>query len=595
MSEAWWKQHSRLALAILCVALFLLIRASPVAYTAGDSRGSLLTSQALLEQRAIRLDAYYDTTWPNSIVEQGGHLYYAFPLGTSLGATPFVFIANLLGQDMAIPVHDTALQKSLAALATVLAFLLIYLISLHFVGELASLALAAAFILGTSIASTVGSALWSSDFALVLTLAALLLLLYDAEGRSGRATPFLLGALLFAAYLTRPITAIFALLVALYLLICRRQLLLPTIGTFGVLFGLFMLFSSQEFGQPLPDYYRPARLRRNDLLLTSLYGNLLSPGRGLLIYTPFLLLVLAGIPFILRREARTPWLWLALAWIALHLFAIGRVGLWWGGWGFGSRLMTDVLPGFLLLALLVVANARQVLSLRAWQGAMAAFVAMALLAVLINTGQGLFNPASLAWNRWPAPGGPGVEGEEALMLDWRYPQFLASTGQLAARALPYLEQPVHAGQTILPTSPEVLFDGWHGVEGADGAAWRWTDHTHSHIVFRLDPAGVAGAGDLILAVEASFNHPQRVTVLVNGQRVGQMASTQPGATSVHFFLVDPDLLRTGPEARQANTITFLSPDASSPSRTTPGADTRVLGMALHRAALLPASSSDAGD
>ena len=171
------------------------------------------------------------------------------------------------------------------------------------------------------------------------------------------------------------------------------------------------------------------------------------------------------------------------------------MGLWWGGWGFGSRLMTDVLPAFLLLALLVAASARQNLSDGAWRAAVAAFGALALVAVLINSGQGLYNPATLAWNRWPMPGGPGEAGEEALMLDWRYPQFLAGTNQLAARALPYLEQPVQAGQVILPTSPEVLFDGWHGVEGSDGATWRWSAGTQSHLVFRLDPSAVAGGED----------------------------------------------------------------------------------------------------
>jgi hypothetical protein len=186
--QAIWDQHTRLGLAILLVAIFLLVRASPVAYTAGDARGSLLTSQALLQHGTIRLDAYYDTSWPDTVAQHGDHLYYIFPVGTSLWATPFVLVANLPGQDMATPAHDTALQETLAALATALALLLIYLISRCFVGTMASLLLSATFVLGTAIASTLGSALWSIDCALVLTLAALLLLLYDAQGLYNPAT-----------------------------------------------------------------------------------------------------------------------------------------------------------------------------------------------------------------------------------------------------------------------------------------------------------------------------------------------------------------------------------------------------------------------
>ena len=113
MIQAFWEQHTRLGLAILCAAIFLLVRASPVAYTAGDARGTLLTSQALLQQGSIRLDAYFDTTWPDTIAQRGDHLYYVFPIGTSLWATPFVLVANLLGQDTSIAVHDAALQKTL--------------------------------------------------------------------------------------------------------------------------------------------------------------------------------------------------------------------------------------------------------------------------------------------------------------------------------------------------------------------------------------------------------------------------------------------------------------------------------------------------
>jgi hypothetical protein len=76
-------------------------------------------------------------------------------------------------------------------------------------------------------------------------------------------------------------------------------------------------------------------------------GLLLSPNRGLFVYAPVLVFSLLGMVSVWRRDGR--WL-LRLFMIALWATVIlySAESIWWGGWSFGPRVMTDLLPLFSL-------------------------------------------------------------------------------------------------------------------------------------------------------------------------------------------------------------------------------------------------------
>jgi hypothetical protein len=71
-------------------------------------------------------------------------------------------------------------------------------------------------------------------------------------------------------------------------------------------------------------------------------GLLLSPAKGLFVFTPLALVALAGFVIVARRE---PWLALTFgAAVLAHVTFIGRWSEWHGGESFGPRMMTDALP-----------------------------------------------------------------------------------------------------------------------------------------------------------------------------------------------------------------------------------------------------------
>ena len=79
-------------------------------------------------------------------------------------------------------------------------------------------------------------------------------------------------------------------------------------------------------------------------------GTLVSPGRGLFIYTPWVALTLLAAPLVVRRLASHRLVgWLLLALVPYFLL-LSKYAVWWGGHSFGPRYWTDVIP---LLAILL--------------------------------------------------------------------------------------------------------------------------------------------------------------------------------------------------------------------------------------------------
>jgi len=73
-----------------------------------------------------------------------------------------------------------------------------------------------------------------------------------------------------------------------------------------------------------------------------LYGVLLSPGRSLFVYSPILILAIPGL-WLMYRQARSMTI-VCLSTIAGYVLAIAAWHMWDGGWSWGSRLLTPIVP-----------------------------------------------------------------------------------------------------------------------------------------------------------------------------------------------------------------------------------------------------------
>jgi hypothetical protein len=576
--EAHLESHGHLWLAALCVSAFLLTYLAPVDASMSDPWGTLLTAQSILEHGTIRLDAYAaDVRWDYRRMPPAanGHVYDYFPIGTSILALPAVALARLRGRDMIYPEDNQALQNSLSSLTVVAAALLTWALCRRFLPRSASLAVSAAFVFGSSIASTLGSALWSTDLALVLGLACTLWIASSPPRRLGAGAELALGALVFMAYLCRPTMALLAPLLAAYLWAAGRRFPGVFVATVAGLSALFMLFTWRESGTLLPPYYQPGRLGTRRFS-QALVGHLLSPSRGLLVGSPFLLLPLAGLAIWPERLARDRLVRLALAWIGLHWITISLFHNWWGGWSFGSRLFADALPAFLLLTVRVAAVARDRLSPAGRRAAGAAFLAFAAFAAFVHSHQGLYNVHAMVWNDGIDASGP------ARVFDWRYPQFLASPRSLGAHAREQVllaSQAVAAGEALLPESGKAVFEGWSSPEGQ--GAWRWSKSRRARVLFKA-ARSLGEARELVLEIEAGTYQPQVVEIRLNGAAVGTMRSERDWEPAIYRFELGAEALARAREPLPGVRLFELELEVPGAVLVDEGPYQRWLGVCLRR-------------
>jgi hypothetical protein len=86
-----------------------------------------------------------------------------------------------------------------------------------------------------------------------------------------------------------------------------------------------------------------------------LTGILLSPSRGLFVYSPIFLFSLIGIFSAQRHADSLLFRYLSVA-VVLVIALYSKWIMWWGGWSFGPRLLADITP---LLTLLLIPAYRQ--------------------------------------------------------------------------------------------------------------------------------------------------------------------------------------------------------------------------------------------
>jgi hypothetical protein len=142
---------------------------------------------------------------------------------------------------------------------------------------------------------------------------------------------------------------------------------------------------------------------------------LLSPSRGLFVYSPFLLFALPPLVGAWRRRDRVAVLLrsLGLATLALVL-AYAVYAEWWGGRVYGPRFLTDALPA------LFVALAAGLPGARLPRLAFAATAAWALL---------LYGAGAIAYAQTPSGGGVwdterNVNFDQHALFAWSDPQWL---------------------------------------------------------------------------------------------------------------------------------------------------------------------------
>jgi hypothetical protein len=338
---------------------FVIHAASPVT-TSTDSAWTFHVAASILKEHNLDLDEYrglMDIGLDYRLRLVDDHVYYYYPAATPLLVVPLVVFANavlptLRGTDFFAylsthgPDDRTARLEKLAASAIVaLAAALMYLVARLSAGIREAIATALILAFATSMWSTASRALWQHGPSVVLALSALYLTLAAPERLWAVLAT---GALLAFAYLVRPTNSLsFAFFGLYYLLNQPRRAWAYAIGGLAI-FLPYAILNLATYGNVFPPYSYQLfeRLGAPGIIPEALLGTLLSPNRGLLIWTPiFCFAVLGAVLGVRRGGLRKGNLSLYLVGILVSHWLVTSVFEDWGGaWSIGPRYFVDVIP-----------------------------------------------------------------------------------------------------------------------------------------------------------------------------------------------------------------------------------------------------------
>jgi hypothetical protein len=328
--------------------LYALYAGNGVNLTSGDNQATRVLPSILLTQGTVDLSKtppFDRPRLPYAAVRAGGRVLDFFPSGTAFVALPHAALALLGSGGRVTPELVSRWEKHAAALITVAAAGLLWAAARRW-GDGAALGAAYVFALATPVFANAAQALWSFTgeiFCLALGLF-LALRLRPLHAWAGIAAG--------AAFACRPTAIAGAVAIGVALLATDRRGAARYAAGLGAALTAVCAAQLALYGHPLGAYgaANTARAAFNADFARGLAGVLASPGRGLLVFCPWVLLLPLGLARARERgDALFAWTLASLVATAGTVLVAATHVLWWGGWCLGPRLATEAAP-FLALA-----------------------------------------------------------------------------------------------------------------------------------------------------------------------------------------------------------------------------------------------------
>jgi hypothetical protein len=337
--------------------LFLIVyNANGREIPSADSQAAKFAAVMLARHQALTLDGivgrqqiYADR--PAFARDRNGHWRNAYPLPPVLEAAA---VAKVLQSVGALHLDGRGAPgvaaKLTASLLASLAGLFAFLAARRFCGTAAAALVATGFALGTGMWPVASQTLWQHATAICSAMAAIWL--WSAADRPGIGRLLAMGLLLGWSLSARPQTAPMIAIVAagvLYPLSGGRR----AAGLLGLIapIAVFVALNLYWFGDPQGGFSGVVRLNQSVHSVTSIWqwpwpgiaGLLLSPSRGLLIFSPIVLVALVALAARVEPAHRPIVRWTAAA-AAVQFLVYSSFSVWWGGFTYGPRYCLDILP-----------------------------------------------------------------------------------------------------------------------------------------------------------------------------------------------------------------------------------------------------------
>lgn len=423
--------------------IFLVVFAANILNTniaTWDSRWTIHTAYSMIYEQNLDLDEYSNVIQKDGnygIWKGSEHVYNYFPIGVSIIALPFVFageyifeLALLINPDLKANLQQKGftlinvtnyyyiVEYFIASVIVALCACLMFFIARRYINLGQALLLTFVFAFCTSLWSVAGRALWMHGPLILALLYAIYLLIKEELKISNIIS---LGLILAFTFIIRPTGLIFFAGILFYLFTFNKKLALTYLISGFVIFLGFFLLNYSIYGTILSPYYQ----YYFNLLYGSgfpnigeaLLGNLLSPGKGLVIFTPIILFSIYGFYLKIKVKEFSKFdLSLTLIFM-VYFVAISLVKKWWDNWSYGPGYISDVLP---VLMYFMIFFFKYFSILKYKRAVSFVFVLLTLISLYIHTKGALSYKVWAKWNEKLN----NTDSYSEKMWEWKQPPFL---------------------------------------------------------------------------------------------------------------------------------------------------------------------------
>ncbi|HUS69492.1 MAG TPA: hypothetical protein VM075_01790 [Anaerolineae bacterium] len=363
--------------------------AAPGLLSSSDIAATTLLPVSIIRERDFDLDEFLcqpiarELGWQEGswLVKIRDHHFSKYPVFTAVLVTPLYLVPVVLGLNaQSSLVAYTLLGKTGAAVLAATSVLLVYLSLRLIASELTALCLSVVYAFASPTWTISSQTLWQHAASQLFLAAAIYCLLRTPNARK---SAYLAGLFLGLAVAARPANVLIPLILLLYLLHRLPHRVPHLLAGALIPLSLLLWYNHTTFGCAFcTGYMAEAHAGWSTPLHLGLLGILLSPSKGLLVYSPVFFFSLIGIVASWRtaiRDKDTTWLfrYLGLAAVGFTLL-MSKWHAWGGGWCFGPRMLVDVTP--LLIPLMIPALQWMKYDRRI----VAAFTGLAILSVCVQ-------------------------------------------------------------------------------------------------------------------------------------------------------------------------------------------------------------------
>ena len=463
----------------------------------GDTVPASLLPFSLLDYHNLYLDKFYHYYYYNFdqiwyFREIKGHYLSIYPIVTPILVTflyiiPYIYLKlNSIPVDMFHPAFSMMvliMQKLSASLIATLSVIFVYLSLKELLDRKTAVVAALIYAFATNTWTISSQALWQHGLVELLLSISIFLVLRN-EKQSSNKLIVSLGIFSGLFVFNRPIDSILLISVIYYIFALKGEKFIYYIISFLISSIPFIFYNLYFFGSFFGGY--SLLLSGFDLssdMISRLIGLLISPSRGLFIYTPIILMSIVGYFKIYRlpnKRIKVFLLILGLSCLVL-LFAYSAFIVWWGGGCYGPRFLTGMLPALTILLGLSIKD----INLYNKNILVICTISLLLVWSIFVQFVGAFYYPNGNWD-----GAPNVDQHPEKLWDWKDSQMIRTfdAGMISPvncfndirSKFGLLSSKYMSEYGILQTK------GWHGIESWNDVPTRWMQSNATLVVFSPD-------------------------------------------------------------------------------------------------------------